>query len=72
MNTSANTILFFVLLTRLDQPSSTEGERFADELLAGSINGTYEDRHVEYEGYDGWYNNFARPDSGAIGKSKQT
>lgn len=26
--------------------------------------------HVEYQGYDGWYNNLARPDSGAIGKYK--
>jgi len=25
------------------------------------------DKHVEYEPYDGWYNNFAHPEWGAAG-----
>ena len=25
------------------------------------------DEHIEYEPYDGWYNNFAHPDWGAAG-----
>lgn len=29
----------------------------------------YYKHELEYEGYDGFYNNMARPDSGAIGKS---
>ncbi|GLV42469.1 Dual oxidase [Carabus blaptoides fortunei] len=38
----------------------------ADWLLNGKTNQYRFDKHVEYEGYDGWYNNLARPDSGAI------
>lgn len=25
--------------------------------------------NTEYEGYDGWYNNVAKPDLGAVGKN---
>lgn len=41
-------------------------------LLTGSPPGESKydvKKNVEYEGYDGWYNNLARPDLGAIGKS---
>ncbi|CAH1153484.1 unnamed protein product [Phaedon cochleariae] len=45
---------------------------FADWLLYGNwstnLTPPSETRKVEYEGYDGWYNNLARPDSGAIDK----
>lgn len=42
----------------------------ANWLLRGT--GQYRfDEHVEYEGYDGWYNNLARPDSGAIGNQSK-
>ncbi|XP_044765941.1 dual oxidase 1-like [Coccinella septempunctata] len=40
-------------------------------LLTGSwgdVNKTFTRGHYEYEGYDGFYNNLARPDSGAIDK----
>lgn len=45
-------------------------KRFAigNWLLNGCATGAALSKEVEYEGYDGWFNNFARPDSGAIGK----
>ena len=30
----------------------------------------YPYRHVEYEGYDGWYNNYAHPELGAAGERR--
>lgn len=50
--------------------SASEKLKFGEWLLTGStLNQVHKYRYknVEYEGYDGWYNNFARPDSGAIG-----
>lgn len=41
-------------------------------LIFGNQNGfpNYTTRTTEYEGYDGWYNNLAKPDLGAIGHYK--
>ncbi|XP_047475214.1 dual oxidase 2-like [Penaeus chinensis] len=43
---------------------------FLDWLIGGCVVGAScgapADRHVEYEGYDGWYNNLAKPSQGAV------
>ena len=45
-------------------------------LLDGCASGgdcePYQYRHVEYEGFDGWYNNYAHPQLGAAGKPAYT
>ncbi|XP_063590443.1 dual oxidase-like [Penaeus indicus] len=44
--------------------------KFLDWLIGGCVAGAScsapADRHVEYEGYDGWYNNLAKPSQGAV------
>lgn len=50
-----------------DQKNRSE---LANWLLSGKTGQYRFDEHVEYEGYDGWYNNIARPDSGAIGNRR--
>lgn len=64
----------------MDKPNkhqwATDGKR--NRLLAWLIEGCWnennttcedpvEPEEVEYEGYDGFYNNLARPDLGAVG-----
>lgn len=55
---------------------ATDGEK--DRLLQWLVDGCWSETHltclnvtepedVEYEGYDGFYNNLARPDLGAVG-----
>lgn len=38
------------------------------QWLFDHCNASCSKENTEYEGYDGWYNNLARPDSGAIGE----
>ncbi|XP_066960375.1 dual oxidase 2-like [Macrobrachium rosenbergii] len=59
-------------LWQTDLNKNNEGFRFLDWLIAGcslSDSGCDKlpsDREVEYEGYDGWYNNLAVPNLGAV------
>jgi hypothetical protein len=56
---------------------ATDGEKVGllKWLIDGCCNETFltcpndEPEEVEYEGYDGFYNNLARPDLGAVGMS---
>ncbi|XP_064081195.1 dual oxidase 2-like isoform X2 [Macrobrachium nipponense] len=59
-------------LWRTDFSRNNGGFRFLDWLIAGcsltdnGCNKLPSDRHVEYEGFDGWYNNMAIPNLGAV------
>jgi hypothetical protein len=60
--------------TKIEWATDGEKDRLLEWLIDGCWNETnltcpnvVQPEEVEYEGYDGFYNNIARPDLGAVG-----